>query len=66
MKMDNYLDDIKMPFGKYKGEYIYDLPINYLEWLYENIELRGDIQEAVSKAIDEYYWAKSRRGRTVK
>jgi hypothetical protein len=55
-----------MPFGKYKGEYIYDLPINYLEWLYENIELRGDIQEAVSKAIDEYYWAKSRRGRTVK
>jgi len=58
--------DIKMPFGKYKGEYIYDLPINYLEWLYENIELSGDIQEAVSKTIDEYYWEKSRRGRTVK
>ena len=66
MTEKEWLMDIIMPFGKYKGEYIYDLPIDYLEWLYENIELRGDIQEAVSKAIDEYYWAKSRRGRTVK
>lgn len=25
---------MKMPFGKYKGSVICDLPVHYLEWLY--------------------------------
>lgn len=53
--MEDYIDDIIMPFGKHTGEYICDLPIDYLEWLQENIDLYGDLQEAVNRAIDEYY-----------
>lgn len=64
--MNDHLDDIVMPFGKYKGEYVYDLPIGYLEWLYDNIELRGDLQQAVSQAIDDHQVMESRRGRVVK
>jgi hypothetical protein len=60
------MNDIVMPFGKYKGEYISDLPIDYLEWLYENIELRGILQQAVSDAIDDHQVMKSRRGRVIK
>lgn len=25
---------MKMPFGKYKGRLLCDLPVNYLEWFY--------------------------------
>ena len=28
---------IKMPFGKYKGRKVEDLPSNYLKWMIENI-----------------------------
>lgn len=27
---------IEMPFGKYKGTVLADLPISYLEWFYRN------------------------------
>ncbi|MCJ8211147.1 DUF3820 family protein [Mucilaginibacter sp. RS28] len=33
----NVLIDVvqtRMPFGKYKGTFVADLPIHYLEWLY--------------------------------
>ncbi|WP_317168593.1 DUF3820 family protein [Mucilaginibacter agri] len=26
----------RMPFGKYKGTIIADLPVSYLEWMYRN------------------------------
>jgi uncharacterized protein (DUF3820 family) len=53
--MNDCIDDIIMPFGKHKGEYVCDLPIGYLEWLYDNIELNGDLAEAVDRAIDDHY-----------
>ncbi len=28
---------MKMPFGKYKGMEVDDLPINYMQWCCENI-----------------------------
>ena len=52
--MDN-IEDVMMPFGKYVGEYVCDLPIGYLEWIYENVELKGDLAEAVTRAIDDHY-----------
>lgn len=53
--MNQFEDDIIMPFGKYAGEYICDIPIKYLEWLERNYDLRTDIKAAVEKAIDDYY-----------
>lgn len=29
---------VKMPFGKYKGQNVEDLPTDYIEWCLENIE----------------------------
>ncbi|HOP65065.1 MAG TPA: DUF3820 family protein [Spirochaetota bacterium] len=27
---------MEMPFGKYKGRVLYELPVSYVEWLYRN------------------------------
>lgn len=51
----DYLDDIIMPFGKYAGEYVCDLPLNYLQWLYDKSQISGDLLEAVKQAIDYHY-----------
>lgn len=50
-----YIDDILMPFGKYVGEYVCDLPLDYLEWLDENCDLNGDLALAVKTFIAEAY-----------
>lgn len=60
--MTNYLEDIQMPFGKYKGESLLDIPVSYLEWVYDNIELNGDLEKAVSDAIDLLTSENTRRG----
>ena len=31
-------DRFIMPFGKYKGEYLCDLPSSFLEWLENNVD----------------------------
>lgn len=28
-------DGMKMPFGKYKDQYLYNLPVSYLEWFHK-------------------------------
>lgn len=61
-----HLELMTMPFGKYKGQYVFDLPIGYLEWLQNNVPLRENLEKAVSKAIDDHYQMESRRGRVVK
>lgn len=39
-----------MPFGKYKGQLISELPSSYLHWLAENCD-----KEDICKAADEEY-----------
>lgn len=41
-----------MPFGKFKGEDIEDLPLEYLYWLQDNCELYDDLEWEVDNAID--------------
>lgn len=60
--MSDYLEDIIMPFGKYKGEQLLDIPVSYLEWIYDNLELNGDLDQGVSDAIDILRGEKNRRG----
>lgn len=37
-----------MPFGKYRGEQLDELPLSYLAWLIDECELRdGDLRDAL-------------------
>jgi uncharacterized protein (DUF3820 family) len=38
------MEPMKMPFGKYKGEPVEDIPADYLEWALENCDLRPALQ----------------------
>jgi uncharacterized protein (DUF3820 family) len=41
-----------MPFGKHKGEFVEDLPPDYVEWLLENVErLNPSLQEELEKQL---------------
>ena len=39
---------MKMPFGKYKGEEVSDIPLDYLKWIEENIKLHRDLRDEVN------------------
>ena len=45
-----------MPFGKHAGVPIADLPHDYLEWILENLKLRGSLLRALETEYE-------RRGR---
>lgn len=42
-----------MPFGKYKGELISDLPKEYVKWLLLNCNLYSMLRAALEKALEE-------------
>lgn len=42
---------MEMRFGKYRGEEISDLPMNYLEWLLTEDKLEGDEREEAFTGI---------------
>ena len=41
-----------MPFGKHKGEYLDDIPGDYLEWVLENCELNPYLRTAIENSLD--------------
>lgn len=41
-----------MPFGKHKGQPVESLPLRYLEWLADNIELHGRLAVEVSAILN--------------
>ena len=43
---------MRMHFGKYYGYEISEIPFSYLRWLYENVELQPDLEEAVLHAME--------------
>jgi len=40
----------RMPFGKYRGRCLYEVPLSYLGWVLENVD---DISPVLRKAIRE-------------
>ena len=42
-----------MPFGKYKGHDLHELPDDYLLWMIANIPLRDPLLSAVTEEITE-------------
>lgn len=47
-------DKIIMPFGKFKGTPIAELPTPYLKWLIRNCDLFGIVKVEIYKIMDEY------------
>jgi hypothetical protein len=41
-----------MPFGKYKGCQIEMIPEEYLEWLWDNVDLYGPLQDEVGNLVE--------------
>lgn len=47
------LDDSSlMPFGKYKGYKLANVPASYLLWAYENVQLHENLKEYIKKNKD--------------
>jgi hypothetical protein len=42
---------LNMPFGKYKGELIEDIPTDYLRWLFRECNLRPPLRYAVEREL---------------
>jgi len=45
---------MKMPFGKYKGEEVDSIPEEYLQWLWEEVDLRGQLKRSVRHVLRAY------------
>jgi len=45
-------DDLVMPFGKFKGQPICDIPSNYLHWLFDEAKDMSD--QIADAALAEY------------
>lgn len=46
-------DDSLMPFGKYKGEKLANVPAAYLLWLYVNNKCFGELKEYIKANYDD-------------
>ena len=42
---------MRMPFGKWRGYELDEIPLTYLQWLWANAELKGGLSDAVYEAI---------------
>jgi len=49
-------DEIRMPYGKFKGKFIHEIPSGYLKWMAENMD-----DEDLCCAADEEYWLRDRQ-----
>lgn len=46
------LKNMKMPFGKYAGISLIDLPDNYVEWFYENARAENEISRLMAELYE--------------
>lgn len=45
-------DESMMPFGKYKGEKMANIPPDYLLWLYDNGKYYGEVLQYIKDNLD--------------
>jgi uncharacterized protein (DUF3820 family) len=45
-------DESTMPFGKYKGQKMANVPADYLIWLYENNKCSNDVREYIEDNLE--------------
>lgn len=51
-KTNKFTDETLMPFGKYKGEKLINVPASYLLWLYDNGKCYGALKEYIEDNLD--------------
>lgn len=45
-----------MPFGKYKGQLLGDIPDTYIIWMWENTDIKNEVSEDTERgAIARYF-----------
>jgi hypothetical protein len=54
-----------MPFGKYKGRLIGDIPENYLEWFADNVKAKPFLAQAVAKALGRSGQGQGQKSKSV-
>ncbi len=42
----------KMPYGKYKGQFLIDLPRPYVVWLYNNALPKGELGQQIAELYE--------------
>jgi uncharacterized protein (DUF3820 family) len=45
-------DSSPMPFGRYRGEKMANVPARYLMWLYDNKKCDGDVRGYIEDSMD--------------
>jgi uncharacterized protein (DUF3820 family) len=50
--MSKLTDESLMPFGKYKGDKMTNVPASYLIWLYDNGKCSSDVSEYIKENLD--------------
>ena len=45
-------DESIMPFGKYKGQKLANVPASYLLWLYDNNKCFGELKKYIEENMD--------------
>jgi Putative quorum-sensing-regulated virulence factor len=56
---------MQMPFGKYRGCDIDEIPEEYLKWVWSNVELHGQLKTAVKTVLRLYTIREDERGSSV-
>jgi uncharacterized protein (DUF3820 family) len=51
-KLKAMTDDSVMPFGKYKGEKMSNIPASYLLWLFENSTTKNEVYFYIKDNLD--------------
>jgi uncharacterized protein (DUF3820 family) len=46
-------DDFVMPFGKYKGKKLDEIPLTYLDWLLGKVELYPETKRAIKEYLTD-------------
>jgi uncharacterized protein (DUF3820 family) len=50
--MEKLTDESIMPFGKYKGYSMENVPASYLIWLYENDKCNNQVRDYIKENLD--------------
>jgi uncharacterized protein (DUF3820 family) len=52
MEGNEMKDESIMPFGKYKGEKLANIPPDYLLWLFDNGKCYGEVRKYIADNLD--------------